>query len=75
MDIFKTAQQFYDRCVEASSPTGHDHAECAAAWREFSNDQLRELWAACSITVDNPYGQEYDDEVYDEMDRRGLFAE
>lgn len=35
-------------------------------WFEsLTDDQLAELWAACMISKENPYGRAYDDEVYD----------
>ena len=35
-------------------------------WFEsLSDDELAELWAACMLSKENPYGRAYDDEVYD----------
>lgn len=32
---------------------------------DFSNNELAVLWAYCGISAENPYGQPYDDEVYE----------
>ena len=42
-------------------------------WHHLTDEELRALWKGCQITKDNPWGAPYDDEVYNEMDDRGLF--
>jgi len=37
---------------------------------DFTDYELALLWAGCLITDDNPWGQAYDDEVYDAIKRR-----
>ena len=39
-------------------------------WYEFTNEELNELAKLCQITNENPGGRAYDDEVFDEIDRR-----
>ncbi len=41
-------------------------------WDKFTDNEIIELAKLCQITEDNPWGRAYDDEVFDEMDRRGL---
>lgn len=41
-------------------------------WSEFTDDELMELAKLCQITKDNPFGRCYDDEVFDEIERRGI---
>jgi len=41
-------------------------------WNKFTNEELLELAKLTLITENNPYGRAYDDEVWDEMERRGL---
>ncbi len=41
-------------------------------WNKFTDDELKELAKLSQITKQNPGGRAYDDEVFDEMDRRGL---
>jgi len=41
-------------------------------FEKFSDDELKELAKLCQITEDNPGGRAYDDEVFEEMDNRGL---
>lgn len=41
-------------------------------WSEFSDDELLQLAKLCQITKDNPFGRNYDDEVFDELERRGI---
>lgn len=41
-------------------------------WSEFTDDELMELAKLCQITKDNPFGRDYDDEVFDEIERRKI---
>ena len=41
-------------------------------WSEFTDDELMELAKLCQITKDNPFGRSYDDEVFDEIERRDI---
>lgn len=41
-------------------------------WDKFTDNELIELAKLCQISNENPWGRAYDDEVFDEMDRRGL---
>ncbi|MBO7615027.1 MAG: hypothetical protein J6T15_04965 [Bacilli bacterium] len=41
-------------------------------WDKFTDIELIELAKLCQLTDENPFGRSYDDEVFDEMDRRGL---
>lgn len=41
-------------------------------WSEFSDDELLQLAKLCQITKDNPFGRDYDDEVFDEIERRDI---
>ena len=41
-------------------------------WNKFTDDEIKELAKLSQITKENPGGRVYDDEVFDEMDRRGL---
>lgn len=41
-------------------------------WEKFTDNELIELAKLCQITEEHPWGKAYDDEVFDEMDRRGL---
>ena len=36
------------------------------------DDELMELAKLCQITKDNPFGRCYDDEVFDEIERRDI---
>ena len=36
----------------------------------FNNGELYQLYKVCLMTPENPYGQSYDDEVFDEIDSR-----
>lgn len=57
-ELDETAQWLYD----------NDRAE----WDKFTDNEIIELAKLCQITDENPGGRAYDDEVFDEMDRRGL---
>ena len=41
-------------------------------WSEFSDDELLQLAKLCQITKESPFGRDYDDEVFDEIERRGI---
>ena len=41
-------------------------------WSEFSDDELLQLAKLCQITKENPFGRDYDDEVFDEIERRDI---
>lgn len=41
-------------------------------WSEFTDDELMELAKLCQITKENPFGRDYDDEVFDEIERRKI---
>ena len=43
-----------------------------AGWGDFTDEELKELAKQCQITKENPFGRAYDDEVFEEMDKRGL---
>lgn len=58
--LFSKAQHLYDIGARAA-----DFAE------KFSPKELAELWAACMISAENPFGQAYDDEVYDAIQYLG----
>lgn len=45
-------------------------AEDTAGWASFTDAELRALWVRCCDIENMPA---YDDEVYDEMAKRGLF--
>lgn len=44
-------------------------------WEKFTDKEIKALWELCKLTKENPFGRAYDDEVYDEMDRRGFLNE
>lgn len=57
-ELDETAQWLYD----------NDRDE----WDKFTDNELKELAKKCQITKDNPGGRAYDDEVFEEMEKRGL---
>lgn len=57
-DIFEVADWLYDNDVNE--------------WHLFSDNELQQLWQACKITGQSPYGRAYDDEVYNELNKRNL---
>lgn len=44
------------------------------AFYDFSKEDLIRLWAMCLLTDENPYGQAYDDEVYDAIYSLGNYG-
>lgn len=57
-ELDETAQWLYD----------NDRNE----WNKFTDNELKELAKLTQITKDNPGGRAYDDEVWEEMSKRGL---
>jgi hypothetical protein len=41
-------------------------------WSEFTDEELLKLANLCQITKENPFGRSYDDEVFDEIERRKI---
>lgn len=44
-------------------------------WDKFTDEELLTLAKLCQISDDNPYGRAYDDEVFDELNKRNLKLE
>ena len=41
-------------------------------WDKFTDNEIIELAKLCQITDENPGGRAYDDEVFDELEKRGI---
>ena len=51
---------------------GEDDPRVLAFVEAFTPKELAELWASCMYSKENPFGQPYDDEVYDAIMYLGI---
>lgn len=83
-DIFEIMQMFqeernhsYDPSFEVRYSVEELEAQAEALYDarnrnfgQFTNGELYELYKMCLLTPENPHGRSFDDEVFDEIDRR-----
>lgn len=62
-EVKHSVEELHDRAYKLYSERSRDFSE-------FTNGELYELYKLCVLSDKNPYGQSYDDEVFDEIDSR-----
>ena len=65
--------QIYQKALDTKAYELYEARDCDAFY-DFSKEDLIRLWAMCLLTDENPYGQAYDDEVYDAIYNLGDYG-